>query len=278
MSCNWQSPTSYIPWEFRSTFTVTEDKGAPPDSVEWPEASRVAVLAADAPRTGLSNPPSGGVQATLEPSVGPNLSHATLKATGLPANVDVELVWVTAAGNDISGWDVFGVALLKTRTGADGALSAPIEIPEGLGGWHVVKVVQGDKVLAEAPFRVDRRLVEVSPKRVKAGETFKVQIKGVGWTQIDNGVAVLYDNSYIGFACGFGTGGDVTLNLVATGGPGTHLIDLYPMIYQGARGLKGTAKPPWLYQIPFLTALQDYPGLALGYNLPIFRLAIEVVP
>ena len=50
------------------------------------------------------------------------------------------------------------------------------------------------------------------------------------------------------------------------------------MFYQGARGLQGTAKPPWLYQMPFLTALKDYPALELGYNLPIFRLAIEIVP
>jgi hypothetical protein len=30
--------------------------------------------------------------------------------------------------------------------------------------------------------------------------------------------------------------------------------------------------------MPFLTALRDYPGLDLGYNLPIFRLAVEIIP
>jgi len=49
------------------------------------------------------------------------------------------------------------------------------------------------------------------------------------------------------------------------------------MIYQGARGLQGTAKPPWTYQVPFLNALADYPGLPLGYNLPVFRFAFEIV-
>ncbi len=273
---NWQSPTSYIPWEFRHTFTVTEGGQTPSDGIEWPDKGSVANLAQGAPRTGLSNSGSPGIRASLDPSVGPILTQSNLKASGLPANAEIELIWVTAAGSDVSGWDVFESPLGKATTAADGTLNTTIEIPEGLGGWHVVKIGRDGKTLAEAPFRVDRSFVEVSPKRVKAGETFKVQIKGLGWTQMDNGVAVTYDNSYIGFACGFGTGGDITLFLTATGDPGVHLIDLYPMIYQGARGLKGTAKPPWTYQVPFLTALRDFPASALGYNLPIFRLAIEI--
>ncbi len=273
---NWQSPTSLIPWEFRSTFNVTADRGAPAETVEWPEASRVATLAADAPRTGQLSAVTANQRAVMEPGVGPILTKSTLKASNLPPNADVDLVWVTAAGSDVSGWDVTGVSLAKARSGADGTLSTAVQIPEGLGGWHSVEVTQGDKILALAPFRVDRSIVGVSPKRVKVGETFQVQIKGLGWTQIDNGIAATYDNSFIGFACGFGTGGDITINMVATGVPGTHLIDLYPMIYQGARGLQGTAKPPWVYMVPFLTALRDYPGLALGYNLPIFRMAVEV--
>jgi hypothetical protein len=76
----------------------------------------------------------------------------------------------------------------------------------------------------------------------------------------------------MGYACGFNTGGDVTLNFTATGGPGTHLIDIYPTIYDG-----GHAMWPWQYSIPQLTALTDAPGLALGYRLPVIRVAIEVI-
>ena len=275
---NWQSPTKDIPWEFRITFTVTEDKGAPPNTIDWPDADRVARLAPDAPRTGRLAPEPGVKQGTMEPPNGPVLSHSTLTVEGLAPNTDLTLLWGTAAGSDVSGWGVADVNLATAKTGGDGTLKTDIQIPDGLGGWHILKVFQGDKKVADASFRIDRSFVVVAPGRVKQGEPFEVQIKGLGWTQIDNGVAVTYDNSYFGFACGFGTGGDITLKLVAAGAPGTHLIDLYPMIYQGARGLQGTAKPPWLYQMPFLTALRDFPGLELGYNLPIFRLAIEVVP
>ena len=48
-----------------------------------------------------------------------------------------------------------------------------------------------------------------APKVVKAGQPFIVQLKGVGWTQLDNTIAVTYDNGYIGYACGFNSNGDV---------------------------------------------------------------------
>ena len=75
----------------------------------------------------------------------------------------------------------------------------------------------------------------------------------------------------MGYACGFNSQGDITLNLVASGAPGTHLIDLYPMLFLGH------GKAPWDYSIPFLAFAQDYPGLSLGYRIPTYRMAIEVV-
>ena len=75
----------------------------------------------------------------------------------------------------------------------------------------------------------------------------------------------------MGYACGFNTNGDVTINLVATGNPGTHLIDLYPAIY------RGKDRVPWNYQTPFLTYARDFPALSHGYRLPAYRLAIEIV-
>ena len=92
----------------------------------------------------------------------------------------------------------------------------------------------------------------MSATKLRAGESFTVNIKGVGWTELDNGFAMTYDNAYAGYACGFNSNGDVTLELVATGGPGTHLIDLYPMVYAGK-----DAK--WWYWTPVLTYARDFP-------------------
>ncbi len=270
-----QSPIAHIP-RFTFTFNVTADNGPPPATLEWPETALTGPWDDGLPRTtGSGSRASAGVR--VEPQAGPILSAATVRATGLTPGSEVDLYWMTAVGNRLSpsGWSLQEVPLARATVSADGTLTAPIQVPDGLGGWHAIKLVADRQVVGEAFYFVERSLVKVTPLRVRAGETFTVQIKGVGWTELDNGVAVTYDNAYMGFACGFNSNGDVTINLVATGGPGTHLIDLYPMVYRS--GNRDHATEFWAFNVPFLTALRDHPGLALGYRLPIFRLAIEVV-
>ena len=143
-------------------------------------------------------------------------------------------------------------------------------VPDGLGGWHVVQLIQNGKVKAQKPYFVKRsRRHGISSLRVKAGQQFTVHLKGVGWTQLDNTIAVDYDNSYVGYGCGFNSNGDVVLNLIATGGPGTHLIDMYPLLYTQQPSYANTPYG----MVPVLTYAQDVPGLALGYQLPAIRLA-----
>ena len=179
---------------------------------------------------------------------------------------------MTARGNRVtaSGWSLADIPLGTVTADSSGRISGPVEVPDDLGGWHTLKLVQNGQVVAEAPYFVERSLVSVSATKLRAGESFTVNIKGVGWTELDNGFAMTYDNAYAGYACGFNSNGDVTLELVATGGPGTHLIDLYPMVYAGK-----DAK--WWYWTPVLTYSRDFPALSLGYRLPAFRLAIAIV-
>ncbi len=256
---------------FRFTYTITKDAGPPPATIEWPDPSRVAAVPT-MPLSSRSDPAALRGVANLTPSFGPILSKPVLQATNLPADTTVDLIWMTVTGSDVTGWSGSDESLGQVAVGKDGSITAPIEIPDGLGGWHTLMVVAGDAILAEVPYYIERSLVEVTPAQVKVGETFRVHIKGVGWTELDNGVAVLYDNNFVGYACGFGSGGDVDIELVATS-PGSHLIELYPMIYN--RGF--SQKHLWNYQVPQLTFAQDHPGLALGYRLPVFRLAVAVV-
>jgi hypothetical protein len=273
-----QSPQDYIyahldnKQEFRFTFNVTKDAGPPPDALQWPDSERVARLNRHAPRTTMSAKTAPSSVATLNPSAGPILSKTSLRATGLPPSTEVELFFVTARGNRMgpSGWNLESVPLSNAKTKPDGSLTANIQIPDDLGGWHAVKMVARNQAPMEIPYYVEQSLVAVNPKRVKVGETFTIQIKGVGWSELDNTLAVTYDNATIGYACGFNSNGDITINLVATGHPGTHLIDLYPAIY------KGKDRVPWNYQTPFLTFARDFPALALGYRVPAYRLAIEI--
>jgi len=258
--------------DFRLPFRVTADQGPPANSVAWPLPERVQPLPANAMRTTASGAGSPHVQASFAPAAGTVLSKPLLQVEGLEPNAPVDAFWMTARGNRItaSGWSLADIPLSTVTADSGGRISGAVEVPDDLGGWHALKLVQNGQVVAEAPYFVERSLVSVSATRLRAGESFTVKIKGVGWTELDNGFAVTYDNAYAGYACGFNSNGDVTLELVATGGPGTHLIDLYPMVYTG----KDTK---WWYWTPVLTYSRDFPALSLGYRLPAFRLAIAIV-
>ena len=96
---------------------------------------------------------------------------------------------------------------------------------------------------------------------------------GVGWTQFDNTLAVDYDNSYIGYGCGFNSNGYMVVHLFATGGPGIHIIDLHPLLYTQ---MPSFANTPY-GMVPFLTSQNDDPALALGYQVPTVHFAIKIL-
>lgn len=183
---NQQSPyASIFPKDgaFRFTFTVTGDGGAPPATMQWPEAGRVARLADDAPRTTASKISlvKGG-SASLVPSRGPILTPTKVTASGLPPGTKFEMVWMTAKGNRVSGsgWDLLEASLGTATTGSDGLLRADITVPDGLGGWHMLALVKDGAVVAEIPFYVELSLVSVTPARVKVGEQITIHLKGGG--------------------------------------------------------------------------------------------------
>jgi hypothetical protein len=270
-------PQSPIPWAVgsRFTFTVTKDAGLPKQRLDWP----VAVAPTLDARTTLSATGlAAGTTATarLSSNSGPVLSKVNVTASGLTPG-RVELVWSTVVGNRVncSGtcWSFVSVPLGTATAAADGSLSNGVSVPDGLGGWHVIQLLQDGNVKAQVPYFVKRSVVGISSLELKAGQPFTIHLKGVGWTQLDNTIAVDYDNSYVGYGCGFNSNGDVVLNLVATGVPGTHLIDMYPLLYTQQPAYANTPYG----MVPVLTYARDVPGLALGYQLPAIRLAIEVV-
>ncbi|HXX39695.1 MAG TPA: hypothetical protein VEP50_16355 [bacterium] len=247
------------------TFTVTRDTALPATRLEWPASGRVVKGAPAAP---------GATLLAAAPASGPVLSRVEVHAKGLTPRAQAQVMWQTMGpGNRLTGMSPLEThPLFAAAAAPDGTLNGAFTVPDDLGGRHTIEVVQNARVVASALFVTTPSFVAVTPTRVKAGQQFSVEIKGVGWTEIDNAVAVTYDNAYMGYACGFNSRGDVTIYFRATGGPGVHLIDLYPMMYQGG------GEPPWTYQVPQLTTLEDGPGLGLGFGLPIFRTAVMVVP
>jgi hypothetical protein len=272
-----QSP---IPWGdgFKMSFKVTGDAGRPKPQIDWP-ATVAPTLDAKTTLQLNSLSTSSAATATLASSQGTVNTKVDISAHGLTPNVAVDMEWSTVVGNRVNCtgtcWTFVSVPLGNSTATADGSLASSIQVPDGLGGWHVVQLLQDGKVKAQVPYYVLRSVdgKGVSSLTLHEGQRFTVHLKGLGWTQLDNTIAVDYDNSYVGYGCGFNSQGDTVMNLIATGGPGTHLIDMYPLLYTQQPSYSNTPYG----MIPVLTYAQDAPGLALGYRLPAMRLAITIV-
>jgi hypothetical protein len=305
-----QSPLPFADG-FTAIFHTTKDIGRPASSITWPAVvtpttTQVTTLGT----VGLD--PASTANTTISPSSGPVMSKATVSVSGLSMSGVATLVWSTVVGSRVncSGtcWLTQPVQL-GAATVTNGTLSAPITIPDGLGGWHAIKVMNGTLLEAQIAFYVKESIINFYNKdgslasagierpdnaasataistggyhapqvgtptyKFKAGQEFTINLDGVGWTQFDNTLAVTYDNSFVGYGCGFNSSGYTVIHIHATGTPGTHIIDLYPMLYTNQPSFANT---PYGMR-PVLTFANDEPSLALGYQVPNFHFAITIV-
>lgn len=302
-----QSPVPYANGD-TVAFKVTKDNGLIPPYLTWPAKVEPTVSL----RTTLSNAgldPASSAVATLSPTSGPINTKSRLSVTGLNVTGTVQLVWSTVVGSRVNCgtggtcW-AFSPLPLGQATVNNGTINQDVTIPDNLGGWHVVQVMQGSSIEAQVPFYVKESIVPFYDKAgkllsmgvatanntntpeafaagqsgvgtytFKAGQEFTISMKGVGWTQMDNTLAVTYDNSYVGYGCGFNSNGYMVVKLRATGAPGTHIIDLYPLLYTN---LPSFANTPY-GMLPVLSSDRDFPGLALGYQVPSVHFSIKIV-
>jgi hypothetical protein len=256
-----QSPQPDRPsWKFE--FTITDGTAVQPASAQSQSFSVVK-------RTTQSD--SGGPSVWTDVETGIVGTPFTIYGSGLPAGKQLELLWFRVVGSRVSGkgWDEVSTSLGKVTVGTDGTIAFPLQALDDLGGPHRIEAqVEGTK-LAETSFTTTPSAFEISPEAGPAGTNVTVHLKGVGWTATANIYNVVYDNAYVGYACGFNSQGDVTVYLPATGEPGWHYIDLYPGIYKGTE-ISGTDN----FRIPQLTAASDHPG----EQLPVFHFAFQVTP
>jgi hypothetical protein len=287
-------------------FTVTKDNGGFKPTITYP--TNLTPTVEQKAGIGISSSAfdaNSKAIATLSTDHGVVESKTLLKVTGLTTTGTHNLVWSTVVGNRFNCatgtcW-VYSPIPLGTVDVINGNFEKEITIPNHLGGWHSIQVMSGDKIEAQISFYVKQSIVEfkdskgkilsygtatwdsspqafskggsgVGKTTFKEGEEFTISVRGVGWTQMDNTLAVSYDNAHIGYGCGFNSNGYVVFRLRATGGPGTHIINLRPLLY--------TQQPSFANaqfgMVPFLTWDSDFPGLALGYQIPMYTFAITV--
>ena len=298
-----QSPVPFAKGD-KALFTTTKDNGAAKASIQYPELVTPSITSKTTwSEVGLD--PATKAVAALSTDRGVVGSKTKLNVTGLSSDTPLTLTWATVVGNRVNCtgtcWVYNGVPM-GTVTPVNGVVNTDVTIPDHLGGWHVIQLKKGDLIEAQVAYYVQESIFAYTDKngktlslglakaedsnmpedrngsgtptmKFKAGEEFTIAMKGVGWTQLDNTMAVTYDNSYIGYGCGFNSNGYMVVHLTATGAPGTHIIDLSPVLYTNQPSYANTPYG----MLPVLTNMNDIPGLALGYQPPKVHFEITIV-
>lgn len=171
----------------------------------------------------------------LSPTSGAPMTPVQVSGGGFPAGAAVDIVWSTMVGSRVSGSGFVETEYTIASATADGAgaIATSFIVPYDLGGpAHRVAARVGDVPLANASFTLTRE-VWISPTSGPDGTVIEVRLVGGGWTQYDNNVAITYDNAFLGFACSFNSGGNITVYVQVRGGVGPHIIGVYPALYWG---------------------------------------------
>ena len=248
-----QSPESDRP-RFVQYFTVTP--GAPVLPPPAAEQGQQNVRRLPVPGTLVVTPPFAGVG-----------EKVAVSGRGLRPGERYALDWTTVIGNHVDGhgWSETSRPVAQAVADASGRVEFDFTAPDDLGGPHALGVEKdGEKQTGSLWIKPTALPLDV--ERGPVGTPFTLHLKGAGWTETANIYTVVYDNSYIGYACAFNSQGDVRIPLQATGEPGWHFIDLYPAIYRGEE------QRPRNFLIPQLSYAADHPG----EDLPRFRFAFEV--
>lgn len=248
-----QSPVPDRP-QFKLGFTITP--GAPVLPAPPAEQAQTSVR---------SLPPQGDLVAT--PAFSGINQPVVVSGAGFEPGKSYTLNWNTVVGNRMTsrGWEEVARPIAQGTADASGRAQFRFKAPDDLGGAHTIWVdVGGAK--KQGAYWIMPTALPLDVARGPAGTTFRIHLKGVGWSETANIYTVVYDNAISGYACAFNSQGDIEIIMQATGEPGWHFIDLYPAIY------KGKERRPNNYRLPQLTFADDHPG----EDLPRFRFVFEI--
>jgi hypothetical protein len=299
-----QSPVPYAGGDC-VTFTTTKDNGPKAATITYPQDVSPTVTQ----RTLMNEQIDPTSKASMVVSASSGKVGDTIKVsvTGLAPSTSYSITWATVVGNRVNCttgtcWVYSGVPISTVTSDANGAVTTDVAIPDHLGGFHAIQIKKGDLAQAQQAIFVkqsifaykdskgktlslgvakaqesrlpeDRNGSGTPTLKFKAGEEITIAMKGVGWTQLDNTMAVTYDNNYIGYGCGFNSNGYMVIHLRATGAPGTHIIDLHPVYYSNQPSFANTQYS----MLPILSYNSDNFGLALGYKQPAVHFEIQIV-
>jgi hypothetical protein len=241
-------------------FTITDGPPVLPLPVE---KQVVPIVDGSPPSTETTEP-----TLWVGPKVAPINTKATIFGKGFTPEQKVKFLWYRVVGNRISGtgWDETYIELGSAIIQPDGKLSFPFTIPDDLGGGHRIEAFANEVKVAATELIITPSALPLNVLSGPVGTQLTFHIKGVGWTETANIYHLVYDNAYLGYACGFNSQGDVKIHLPLTGQKGWHFIDIYPGIYKG-KEIRGVRN----FRVPQLTFERDHPGERLpGFHFAVY--------
>ena len=143
-----------------------------------------------------------------------------------------------------------------------------MKTPSDLEGVHYVS--NGNLTPDSNATLYIQRSASISPSQGAEGTSVTIQLLGTCWDFNTNIVAIDYDNSFVGYACGFNSQGNITVVIPAAGSPGIHTIDLYPSIYLGPNAPSTID----VYRYPLMTPY-DHPELVPSFHFSFLVTANE---
>jgi hypothetical protein len=198
--------------------------------------------------------PGSGPRITVTPNAAYVGQTVTVAGTGFAPSSQVPLSWSTRKGSNLLGYKLIYEPLRNVSTNSGGSFSFSMKTPADLGGLHFI--TSGNLTTHSNGTLLLERTASINATEGPAGTVVAVTMTGVGWTFNTNIAAIDYDNSYLGYGCGFNSGGNVTFYLTVSGAPGVHTIDLYPSIWWGTSNYYNQSVVEYRY--PLLDP-QDHP-------------------
>ncbi|MDG6979181.1 MAG: hypothetical protein JRN58_08890 [Nitrososphaerota archaeon] len=246
-----------------STTTTVSQGGSAPQVVFSP------AVVVDRPQVSFSvNNATTGPRISVSPDVAGVGENVTVSGLGFSPGAQLPLVWTTRHGSNLKGYKVVDEPLRNVTADASGAFTFSMRVPSDLGGVHYIAA--GNLTQRSNGTLFIQRTASISTTHGPDGTKIQVMLQGVGWTFNTNIAAIDYDNSFLGYGCGFNSGGNVTFTIVASGAPGIHTIDVYPSVWWGPENFANQL--PVVYRLPLLSP-QDHPEL-----MPSFHFTFLVTP
>src|SRR5690606_27415712 len=115
--------------------------------------------------------------------------------------------------------------IATAKSDGDGEFVVRFTVPEDFGFAHDIVLQQNGRLFTQASFHLDMT-VSVSPQSGPVGTPIKVDVKGIGWRQLQNSWILLYDNIFTGWISAVTTAGSARFTIPATGKLGLHVLEL----------------------------------------------------